>query len=535
MNTTSSVDSFEGPKLFRFKGLAVSDAPDVDAFVTVGERFVAVGTHLELSRRFPEAEQVDLGDSYVLPGFNDAHMHPSMAADYGLVANLAPPAVDSMDRLLESLRTYADSTSDDEWIRAARYDHGKTTEGSFIGRQELDEAFPNRPVCIRHISGHFTVLNSRGLERVGITSDTPDPVGGEIRRDAGGEPTGVLVGRAQQSVRDVVPPLEIERRLEGLRSLAAELHAAGITSVTDALVTPHEIDLFQAAREVGAFPLRVNLLVWWQSADLANGLRLRSGFGDEWLRLGGIKATWDGAVAGATCFVDEPFEGTDDRGLLLMSRTEIEDLVQDVDAAGSRLAIHANGDAAISSLLDVLERVRQQNGPARVRHRIEHASLITDSILERAARLNLILVPLFSYVSFHGQKILEYFGEHRLDRTVACRSMLDAGITVAGSSDFGAGPYPPMANIQAVVTRRDADGRDLGNSQAITTEEAIRAYTVGAAEASGESQYKGQIAPGFLADFITFSEDPGQVPPHELAELAVTSTWIGSECVYEAP
>ena len=199
-----------------------------------------------------------------------------------------------------------------------------------------------------------------------------------------------------------------------------------------------------------------------------------------------------------------------------MSQQEIEELVDRVQRAGSRLAIHANGDAALDALLDVFESAPRRHGPGPVRHRIEHASIVTDDILARAAALQLIVVPLFSYAWFHGEKLTEFFGKDRLPRTIACRSMLDAGLTVAGSSDFGAGPFPPLANIQAVVTRRDWHGRDLDASQAITVDEAIHAYTVAAAEASGEAHYKGRIAPGHLADFIVLDDDPRDVPAEAL-------------------
>ncbi len=518
--------------LFTARTFAVPGMEDVEAFATLGDRIVAVGTADHLRARFPGAPRTDFGDVAVLPGFNDAHMHPSKAADYGLVANLAPPAVRDLDDLYATLRRQAERSDQGDWIRGARYDQGKTSGGVFIDRTHLDRVSTDRPIYVRHISGHFGILNSKALEVIGVDRDTPDPTGGEIRRDSDGEPNGVLVGRAQERVVAAVPPLEMDDSIDGLRTLAQDLHASGITSVTDAMVMPAGLELFQEARRRDAFRLRTNLLLSWKCLDMLDELQLRSEFGDEWLRFGGIKATWDGAVAGRTCFMEEPFDGTDDHGLLLMSQDEIEMVVDRVHRTGSRLAIHANGDAAISSLLDVFEATVARHGPGPVRHRIEHGSIVNPDILRRAAALDLIIVPLFSYVWFHGEKITEFFGRDRLGRTIACRSMLDAGITVAGSSDFGAGPFPPLANIEAVVTRRDWDGRDLDASQAITVDEAIHAYTVAAAETSGEAHLKGRIAPGYLADFVVLEQDPRSIDPDDLAELPVLSTWIGAEQVW---
>lgn len=531
MNNHSTDDS-PRERLFRFGSVAVPGTDGVDGFVTLGDRFVAVGAHDALADRYPEADRIDLGDAVVLPGFNDAHMHPTKAAEYAVVANLAPPDVSNETQLASALQREADRVGSGAWVRGVRYDQGKTTGGVFIDRRFLDRAVPDNPVYIRHISGHFGFFNSRALERLGIDRATPDPVGGEIRHDVDGEPTGVLVGRAHHQAAAGVDPLTLNDRMRGLRSLASDLHASGITSVTDAMVMPDGLSLLQSARDQGAFRLRTNVLISWYALDAVEALGTMSGFGDEWLRFGGIKLTWDGAVAGKTCFVHEPFEGSDDRGILLMSPEELRDVVRRVHSGGSRLAIHANGDAAIEGVLDQLEAAHAEFGRPRLRHRIEHGSLVTDEILRRSVALDLIYVPLFSYVRFHGEKLVEFFGEHRLDRLVALRSMLDAGLTVAGSSDYGAGPYPVLANIQAVVTRMDFQGRRLGVGQAVTVDEAIAAYTVAAAESSGEASRKGRIAAGQLADFVVLAEDPRRVASDAIADIPVLSTWIGSELVW---
>ncbi len=250
--------------------------------------------------------------------------------------------------------------------------------------------------------------------------------------------------------------------------------------------------------------------------------------GDEWLRVGGIKAFADGAVAGRTCAVAEPFEGSDDYGILTIEEPALQALAVRAMAAGTRLAVHANGERAITMVLDALEgaAVADPGGP-RVRHRIEHCSIVTPEILARMARLEVMAVPFGSYAWFHGDTLIDWYGPRRLERMFAHRSMLDAGLTVAGSSDYPCGPWEPLLGLQSCVTRRSRGGRDVGPSQRVSLREALWMYTVGSATVAGEEQVKGRLAPGFLADFTVVDGDLMTVDPDEIGQAAVLATWVG--------
>jgi predicted amidohydrolase YtcJ len=215
-----------------------------------------------------------------------------------------------------------------------------------------------------------------------------------------------------------------------------------------------------------------------------------------------------------------------------MGDDELQALVERVAGDGVVLAVHANGDRAIRKLLDAHERARALGAPPR-RHRIEHCSLVDAEIVERIAALGLVVVPFGSYARFHGDKLVGYYGEARLERMFAHRTLLDAGIPVAGSSDYPCGPHEPLAAITSCVERRALDGTPIGLGQRITVREAFDLYTVGAAHASGEEGIKGTLAPGMLADFVELGRDPFETPAPEIAGIPVRSTWVGSRPVHE--
>jgi predicted amidohydrolase YtcJ len=312
-------------------------------------------------------------------------------------------------------------------------------------------------------------------------------------------------------------------------------HAAGITSVTDALIGPDDIALFEEARRRGTLTMRVNMLLHFEHYGLLAQRGLATGSGDARLRLGGIKTFVDGAIGGRTCLMDEPFEGTsDDFGMQTLSDAELRDVVRMVHADGNRVCTHANGDRAIGKLLDQLEAAHRERPQPNLHHRIEHCSIVNEGILQRMKALGAIAAPFGSYVHYHGGKLLDWYGPKRIDRMFAHRAFLDHGVAVAGSSDYPCGPYQPLLALQSCVTRTGFDGTPLGLSQRITVMEALALYTTSAAYASGEAELKGTIAAGRLADFVVLGGDPLTADPATLGALAVRATYAGGAKVWEA-
>ena len=260
-----------------------------------------------------------------------------------------------------------------------------------------------------------------------------------------------------------------------------------------------------------------------------------SGFGDDRLKLIGVKAFLDGAIGGRTCLLSEPFTDPNYQGVQTTSTEELRANVERVHTDGNRVGVHANGDAAIRLVLDALEDVAARIPRPGLRHRIEHCSLIDDDILKRMHRLGAIAVPFAGYPGYHGGALNSWYGEERMGRMFAHRAFLDAGVTVAGSSDYPCGPYQPLSGLQSLVTRTGVDdGITVGASQKVTAAEALSIFTLGSAEASGEESYKGRLAPGYLADFTVLGDNPLTIDPHGIADIDVRATYVGGDAVYSA-
>jgi predicted amidohydrolase YtcJ len=529
--------------IIKAKAIITLAGSNTQAMAVFGDKVIALGTADHLKHQFPNAALIDFGASVVIPGFNDAHMHPSQLVSKLLHVDLSPENLHSSEQLTACLASRVSRVPTDQWIVGYRYDHTKTTNGRILDRWDLDAISDEQPILIMHIAGHWAVANSRALELAHLNDDTVARPGGEFGRD----PAGHLDGRVYESAMidaffsrgkrlATIPPDSIEDRLRALSEATKLLHSAGLTSVCDAMALPDDITLFQEAERQGRLDIRINALLCHEYFDHMQSTGMQSGIGSNKFRIAGVKATADGAIAGGTCLIETPYEGTSYHGLQVLSDKELRDIARMVSDAGSRLCVHANGDRAIAKVLSALEDVTPSDantrGSAQMPPRIEHCTMVNDDILNRIRQLKLTCVPFGSYIAFHGEKLVPYYGEQRLSRMFTHRWFLDSGIPIAGSSDHCAGPFEPLLALQSCVTRETADGRVLGECQRISAVEALWMYTVGSAKACGEGAVKGRLAPGYLADFTVLAENPLTVDPHRLGTIPVLSTWVGGERVW---
>ncbi|POX42579.1 amidohydrolase [Streptomyces sp. Ru73] len=516
-------------------------APEPEGFAVADGRIRATGPIAALRDRFPDAPEVDFGDATVIPGLNDAHIHLAMAATDLLHLDLSAAAVATADALLAAVTAEAARTPAGEWVRGSRYDDVKTGR---ITRRELDHAAPGNPVLVVHVAGHWGVANSAALRALGIDEDTPAPDGGDFGRDADGRLDGRLIERALMNVvypatargDSPIAPSSPEDRLRGLLRAQELWHAAGLTSICDALIAPDDIVLLRTARGQGRLTLRTGMLLSIDHYAKARVLGVGSGFGDDLLRFVGVKAFLDGAIGGRTCLLAEPYADPEcgGHGIQTTSTEELTAQVRQVHADGNRIGVHANGDAAIRLVLDAFEAAQRELPRPGLRHRIEHCTLIDDAILARMKALDAIAVPFAGYAGYHGAALNTWYGPERTERMFAHRSFLDAGVTVAGSSDYPCGPYEPLLGLQSMVTREGIeDGAKVGPSQRVTAAEALRIFTLGSAEAEGTAHHKGRIAAGHLADFTVLGENPLTADPHGIAAIPVRATYAGGRCVHE--
>ncbi|WP_166968766.1 amidohydrolase [Brevibacterium atlanticum] len=517
------------------------DAPggrEPEAFAMTGETITATGDLRELRDRFPGAEVLDLGDATIVPGLNDAHTHLALTAGDALHLDLSHAAVGSVTGLLDAVAAEVGAASAGDWVKGSRYDDEKT---GIVLRDDLDRIAAEVPVIVTHVAGHWAVVNSAGLEWLGIEETSTDPDGGRYDRYSDGRLNGRLVERALMNVSmpatarggRFIPGDTVEDLQIGAARTIAQWNAAGLTSICDALISPQDIGILSAVRDDGGLGLRIGMLLSIDHYDKAADLGIGSGFGDDRLRLIGVKAFLDGAIGGRTCLLSEPFTDPNYQGVQTTSTEELRSAIERVHSDGNRIGVHANGDAAIRLVLDAFEDVSARIPRPGLRHRIEHCSLIDDDILARMSRLGAIAVPFAGYAGYHGGALNSWYGTERMGRMFAHRSFLDSGVTVAGSSDYPCGPFQPLFGLQSLVTRTGVDdGVEVGPAQKVSAAEALSIFTLGSAEASGEETFKGRLAPGYLADFTVLGENPLTIDPHGISDIDVRATYVGGDEVY---
>lgn len=511
-------------------------------------RIAALGTSEEMTALMgPSTEVVDLQGQTVIPGFNDAHCHPlSLRGKQLLQLDCSPSKVRDFSSLIALLSEAARRTPAGEWILAGSLDPAKLAEGRLPTRKELDRVSRDHPVHLRTQTCHIGVVNTAALERTGIDGNTPDPPGGVFDRESGGYPNGIcreeahfLFVSGMGKKGSFVPPYTLEERLRAIRLACGEMNAFGITSCGDALINPEEIEAFQTARGAGDLTCRTYLILLDVNLEAVLALKFRTGWGDELLRLGGIKSFADGATAGHTAWLSAPYEGElfegrpDYRGIPTKSPGEIDALVETAHRGGFQVEVHANGDEAIAMVLDAFERAQRLHPRTDPRHRIAHCTVVTPELLKRIKALGATVLPFTSYVYEHGDKLAPY-GD-RIEMMFAHRSFLEAGIPVAGSSDNPCASANPFNGLYSMVTRRSSGGKVWGESQKISVRQALEIYTAGGAYATFEEGIKGALTPGMLADFAVLSADPLEVPAEELPNIRVLATYLGGGEVFRHP
>jgi predicted amidohydrolase YtcJ len=510
--------------------------PEAQAVAIAGGRFLAVGTNAEINNlSSPGVKRTDLGGKTVFPGFIDAHLH---TASSGLnhLRNV-DCNLPSVAAIVKAIRERAAKTPPGQWVLGFMYDDTKTEEGRPLTRAELDAAAPNHPVIVGHRDGHTIFVNSKAYQIADVNEKTPDPQGGKFDRDAAGKLNGRVMERpAYDRFRSKVPETAITRadRREGVKLMTKMIVRSGITSVGDPGASPEDLMAFQDAHEAGELPVRVYCFIRNTYLDRMIAAGIRTGLGDEWVRVGAIKMTADGAISGRTARLSQPYVGRpNDYGILVMTEEEVYTWGKKAHAAGWQIGTHANGDVAIDMVLRVYERLQREMPRRDARMRIEHCTLINDDLVRRIKALGVIPTPFSSYVYYHGEKMKEY-GPERLNSMFALRSFIDAGIRPTMSSDYPPGPFEPMMFLQSSVTRTDIKGTLWGPKQRITIQEALRVATMHGAYASFEEKVKGSIEAGKLADLVVLGRDPLKENPSTLVKIPIERTMVGGEWKFEA-
>ena len=509
--------------------------PRAEAIAIARGRILAIGSDADLlALAAPTTKRIDLGKKRVLPGFIDAHSHPAQAGAMHL--RMVDCDLRSIGAIQAALRERAAKTPAGDWVMGFKYDDTKTSEGRPLTIQDLDSAVPDHPVYIQHRGGHTIYCNSLALESAGITEKTPDPPGGQISHDSA---TGKLTGRLAESAQDLIDkvrPTKLSRedRREGVKLISKMLAKTGITSATEAQGTPTDLEAYQDARDAGELLFRAYCFINYRYIDSMIGAGVRTGLGDEWVRVGAMKMVCDGSISERTARLSTPYEGKpNDFGILVMKEEELYEYGRRAHLAGWQLGTHANGDVGIDTTLRVYERLQKESPRKNARFRLEHCTVVNDDLVKRIAALGAIPTPFSTYVYYHGEK-MKYYGAERLNHMFALRSFLDAGVRATQASDYPPGEFAPMMALQSEVTRTDTKGNVWGSKQKISAEEAIRVGTMHGAYASFEENLKGSLEVGKVADLVVFGRDPMKEDPSTLVTIPVERTMAGGKWTYES-
>jgi len=511
--------------------------PRAEAVAIAGEHILAVGSNAEVGALAGSGTTiVDLGGKTVTPGFIDGHCHPASSGRMHL--RMIDCDLRSIRAIQDAVRERAAKTPPGEWVVGFKYDDTKTAERRFVTREDLDAAAPDHPVYIQHRGGHTGYVNSLALAKAGITESSPDPQGGRYVRDARTQRlTGRLLERGTAFFESTIPAFGTTTREEdraAVKLITGMFSKAGVTSSTDAFGTPEDLHAYQDAREAGELSARIYCMIGYPHIDNMIAAGVRTGLGDDWVRVGGMKQVCDGSISERTARLSEPYVGRpEDFGIIVADADELYGYARKAHEAGWQLGTHANGDVGIGMVCDLYERLQREMPRRDPRYRIEHCTVVNDALVARMKALGAIPTPFASYVYFHGEKMPEY-GEERLNHMFALRSFIDAGIRPTMGSDYPPGPFEPMMALQSMVTRTAIDGHVWGPKQRINVEEAIRVCTLYGAYASFDEHRKGSLEAGKLADLVVLGRNPLTEESSSLVTIPVERTMVGGRWVYES-
>jgi predicted amidohydrolase YtcJ len=505
--------------------------PHARSVAILGDRVVAL-------EDVPAREVIDLDGATVTPGFHDAHNH---MAWYGLTQSEVDLRVSSLDALYEAVRAGAQRPG--EWVVGSGYDQNKT--GGHPTRDGLDRVAPGRKVLLKHTSGHMCVVSSAVLVELGLSDHAVDVEGGLVVVDADGRPTGLLQERAQELVSPLVLPYSVDALADAIDIAGRQYLREGITSCVEAGIgggwigkSPIELAAYQRARDLGKLHVRVELMVAVDALrplaghaddDVVLGLDLgiRTGLGDDWLRIGPVKIFSDGSLIGHTAAMCADFADTPgNHGYLQNDPAVLTEQIVAAHRSGWRVATHAIGDAAIDLVLDAYDEAARRYPRADTRHRIEHFGVARPDQVTRAAALGVVPVPQGRFVSEIGDGMLRALGPERSPWAYRHRSLLDAGIVVPGSSDRPVVQGAPLLGMHDMVNQVTSSGVPFNPGEAVSGLEALRAFTFGSAYASGQEGRKGSLTPGKLADLVVLSGNPATIEPGRIKDIEVVRTMV---------
>ncbi|MBX2963095.1 MAG: amidohydrolase [Cyclobacteriaceae bacterium] len=505
--------------------------PSAEAMAIAEDSILAVGSNVEIEKyKGPSTEVIDLNGAFVTPGFIDCHVH-FLTGGFNL-SGVQLRDAKTKEEFISRIKAFAETIPTGTWILGGDWDH-ENWDGELPTRQWIDAVTPDHPVWITRLDGHMSLANTAALKVAGVDRSVKDVEGGTIVRDAKGNLTGIFKDNASNIIDRHVPDPSPEQVDDALQAAMKYVASFGVTSVHH---MAGYIDALERARKNNNMITRIYAMYpisQWQTLD--EKIK-QEGRGDKWLKIGGLKGFVDGSLGSHTAAFFEPFtDAPGDTGLWVNTPDQLYTWICAADKAGLQLMVHAIGDRAINTLLNIYERVEQENGSKDRRFRIEHAQHIAPQDIPRFASLNVIPSMQPYHAIDDGRWAEKVIGPERIKTTYAFKSLFDAGATVAFGSDWFVAPPTPLEGIYAAVTRRTLDDKNPDGwvpEQKIMVEQALIAYTRNAAYASFDESIKGTLSSGKLADFVVLDNNLFTTAPEEIRNVSVLQTWVGGKQVF---
>jgi hypothetical protein len=518
----------------------------VEAVAVKDRKIIATGTTPEIEGLQGEGtEVIDLKGKTVLPGLIDSHLHVVSTGMLLSQINCRTPPMSSISDILTAVKEAADKAEPGEWILGRGWDQVKLSDHRNPTRWDLDKVSSENPVWLTRTCGHIGVCNSLALEIGGVSKDTPQPLGGNIEKDEGGEPTGLLEeGPAMNIVRKHIPPTSFEDTVKAIKLASKAFSEAGLTGVVDAGIDSKTMRAYQRAADDGELNVRVNMMLHGklgdetaeESVERISDFPLSTGYGNDLLRFLGLKLLIDGGIGGRTALLREPYEDQEDnKGILIMPTEDLQKRVDAGNLAGMNIGIHCAGGGAMDIVLNAFEETNKKKPIKGRRFSIIHAYQPTEENFETCRRLGIVVASQPSFLYYLGDSYHENVGDDRSKWLKPHRAWIDKGIEVASGTDSPVTPYPPFPSLWASIARKtEVLGTQMGTKQKVTRDEAIRMYTIKGAYYTFEENIKGSIEPGKMADMIVLDRDILTCPEDEIKDTKTLKTILGGKTVYEA-